>query len=169
MLRRRDQRLEDPGPAHDARLLGMRERHADDVDPEARGCRILLRQRRRAPRELFGGTDRRLTGDKDVDDARVFGIGDHGVRMRSAARLHVGHDAGVRGIADVDDAYAAEALRADGLLHALRAAIDAAILRFPGEEQQILVHGDVVLLLRAALRVDQAWVERIRDIPHREA
>ena len=73
------------------------------------------------------------------------------------------------GIADVDDADAAEALRAGVLLHALRATIEAAILRFPREEQQVLVHRDVVLLLRAAFRMDQARMEGIGNVPHREA
>src|SRR5256885_670406 len=76
-------------------------------------------------------------------------------------------DARVREIADVDHADAAEALRAGVLGHPLRAAIHASVSGLTGEEEQVPVDRHVVLLLGACLGVNQAWVERIRDVPDR--
>ena len=43
MDRRRDEVVEDPWRAHDGRLLGIGERHPDDLDPKQRGIRVFVR------------------------------------------------------------------------------------------------------------------------------
>ena len=89
------------------------------------------------------------------------------MRMRAAAGLDVREDARMREIADVDHADAAEALRAGVLCDSLRAAVHASVSGLTGQEEQVSVDRQVVLLLGACLGVNQARVERIRDVPDR--
>ena len=62
------------------------------------------------------------------------------MRVRSAAGLDGGDLLGILQIADVEDAYAAEAGLADGILDAADAAIEAAARLLDRHEQQVAVH-----------------------------
>src|SRR6266852_5363506 len=75
----------------------------------------------------------------------------------------------MREIADVEHAHTTHALRADLLLHALRAAIDPPVLRLSRKEEQVLLYRHVVLLLGAELGVNEPRVGWVRDVPHLEA
>ena len=48
----RRQVVEDPGRADDGRLLGMGQRHLDDLDAEQRRIGVLVGHPARAPRQL---------------------------------------------------------------------------------------------------------------------
>src|SRR5205823_11095959 len=69
-----------------------------------------------------------------VQVRRILRIGHQRVRVRSAAGLNRGDLARLREIGDVEDAHAAEALRAYRRRHTLRAAIDSPARLLRSEE-----------------------------------
>ena len=75
----------------------------------------------------------------------------------------------MREIGNVQDSNATHAIAADPVAHALRAAVDAPVRRLTREEEQVPVHGHVVLLLGAELNVDEPRMDGIRDVPDLEA
>ena len=96
-----------------ARLLGRGERHFDHVDAEERGVRVLLRIAARAAGELFARAH--AAGARAVDvDASTCPSG----RSPACACASRGRSApppparGLRDVADVEDAHAAEAFLA---------------------------------------------------------
>jgi hypothetical protein len=79
---------EDARLADDARLLRRRERHADHLDPEERGVRVLLQARAEQPGSSSPARTPAGARDVDVDDAGIVRIRHQRVRVRAAARLH---------------------------------------------------------------------------------
>ena len=73
-----------------------------------------------AARQLVRRADAGRAGDVDVDVVLVLRIDEHRVRVRAAAGLHVADVLRIRDVGDVEDANAAQAVLADGVLHALR-------------------------------------------------
>ena len=73
--RRGVQIREDPGRAHDARILRRGERHLDHLDPEERGVGILLRGEIRASLQFLGGANGRRSRHVDVHVRVVSGVG----------------------------------------------------------------------------------------------
>src|SRR5204863_8998494 len=134
---------------YDGRLLRVSERHLDDLDPEQRGIRVLVRGQLRAPRQLGGRAHPRRPGDVDVHVLLVVGIFDHGVRVRPAAGLYVADVFRVGDVGEVEDADPAQPQRADRVMHAFRAAVEPAGVRLSRAEGEALVDGDVRLCPRA--------------------
>ena len=124
--RRRAETGEDARRAHDRRLLRRRERHLDHFEAEARAVFGSSIGAVLAAGQFLSRTDAGRPGHIDVDVGLVARIGDHRVRVRAAAGLHVGDVLRVGDVRDVEDANAAQAILADRLGHALDAAVDAA-------------------------------------------
>ena len=170
--RRRLELAEDVGAVDDRRLLGMRQRHLDDLDPHQRRLRVLVGRRAHAARQLVRRADRRRAGDVDVDVVLVLGILEHRVRVRPAARLHVGDELRVLDVADVEHAHAAHAIlahRVRGIELPARLAVDATVVRLGRHEHEVLVDRHVVLRRRALVRRDQRRVRRIGHVPDHRA
>ena len=96
-----------------------------------------------------------------VDVRRVLRIDDERVRVRAAAGLHGRDLLRLPDVGDVEDAHAAEALRADGRLDALRAAVEAAARLLDRHEQQVAVDRHVTLAARADDRREQRRLLRV--------
>ena len=178
----------------DLRQLRVRQRHLDDVDPEQRGVRIRLRVPARASRQFFRLTNVSRPGDVDVDVVLVLRVDHERMRVRAAAALHGGDLLRIREVADIEDADAAEPVRAGrrrrtphacGLgsvgaggrrgrrwrrhvtgrqRYSLRAAVDASIDRLGRHEEQMAVHRDVALAARAHQRVRSLILHRVVDV-----
>ena len=103
---------EDARAGDDFRLLGMRQRHLDDVDAEQRGVGILVGIAAGAARQFFCLANAAGAGDVDVDVVLVFRIDQQRMRVRAAAALHGGYLLRIRRVADIKDADAAETVRA---------------------------------------------------------
>ena len=100
--RRRCEAVEDARRADDRRLLRCRERHLDHFEPEARALRIVHRAVLAAGK-LVGRTHAGGSGDVDINVVFVFRIGDHRVRVRATAGLHVGDVLRLGDVGDVED------------------------------------------------------------------
>ena len=161
-----DEVVEDARRAHDLRLLGVRERDLDDFDSEECRVGILVRGRAHAARQLGGRANARGTGDVDVHVVRVLRIDEQRMRVRATAGLHVADVARVLDVGDVEDADAAKAISADRRLHPLSAAVEAAGESFAGNEEEVLVHGDVALRGGADVGRHEGRTGRVGDVPH---
>src|SRR2546430_13486527 len=78
-----------------------------------------------------------------------------GVRVRAAARLHVGDALGVRDVADVEDADAAQPVLTRGVGHALRS-----------EEHTSELQSQSNIVCR--LLLDKKMLSRAEEIEHRK-
>src|SRR5688572_3599766 len=78
------------------------------------------------------------------------------VRVRSTAGLNRRHLLRRAEIADVENADAAEALRARARRGSLRAAVDASAVLLHRQEEQVAIDGDVALSTRAHHRCHKA-------------
>src|SRR2546430_14678711 len=87
----------------------------------------------------------RRSGHVDVHVVLVGGIFHHGVRVRPPAGLDIPDVLRVGDVGDVEDPDAAEPVRADRVVHPLRAAIEPAGHALTRYEEQVLVDGDVAL------------------------
>ena len=96
-------------------------------------------------------------------------IGDHGMGVRAAAGLHVGHVLRVGDVRDVEDPDPAQAILAHRFGNSLDAAIDAAGLPFARHEQQVPVDRHVALRRRAHIGQHRGRLRRIRDVVDLEA
>ena len=152
--------------AHDARLVGMRQRHLDHLDAEQLAVGILVRRQRRAPRQLAGRAHRRPARDVDVDVGRVIRGRHERMRVRAAAGLHRGDGLGMRDVGDVEDADAAHPVLADGVLHPLRAAVEPAVEVLTGDEQEVAIHRHVILRVGTDVGRHQHRLGGLRDVPH---
>ena len=99
------------------------QRHLDHFEPEARGVRIVDRTVLAAG-QLLRRAHARRPGHIDIDVVLVVRIGDHRVRVRAAAGLHVGDVLRAGDVGDVEDADAAQPILAHRLGHALDAAVE---------------------------------------------
>jgi hypothetical protein len=134
---------ENRGRAHHRGLLRMRERNLDDFDAEVgvvRIPRVVV-----AARELFARANSRCAGDVDVDVGLVVRVVHDGVRVRSAAGLHVRDVPGMIDVGDIEDAQAADAILADDFLRRVLAAIEPGRGRFGRDEEQVLPDRHVAL------------------------
>ena len=133
-------------------------------------------------------------GDVDIDVVLIFRIDHQRMRVRAAAALHGGDLLGIREVADVEDADAAEPVRdweAEADVAAaparlpgqrapgggrrrrhitgrqrdsLRAAVEASIGRLRRHEQQMAVHRYVSLTAGADQRSPQLDLRRVVDV-----
>src|SRR5262249_20805961 len=149
---------------HDLRVLRVRERNFDDLDAELGTGRVAGRSRH-APRYFLCRAHTGVAGDIDVDVVAIAGIGDDRVRMRSATRLHVRDEFGMRDVGDVENANAAESLLAHRIRDVRRAAVVARAVRLAGDENQIAVDRRITLTRRAQESDDEFWRGWRRDIP----
>src|SRR5262249_9565715 len=136
---------EDARPVDDLRVLRCRERHLDHVDAEKRGVRIVLRIGARTARQLVARPHGAGSRAVDAERAGILRIRNQRMGVRPAAGLHGGDLLRVVHVADVEDADAAEALRARLVRYALRATVDAATDLLDRHEQQVAVDRDVTL------------------------
>jgi len=88
------------------------------------------------------------------------------VSVRAAARLHVADVLRISDVADVEDAKSAQALLADGVLDALRAAVETSAISFAGDEEQVLVNRDIALRRGAEIPDLERRRSGIRDVPN---
>ena len=168
MPRRRREAVEDARRADDRRLLRRRQRHADHFEAEPRRVGIVDRPVLAAGQLLLRAHARR-PGHIDIDVVLVVRIGDHRVRVRAAAGLHVGDVLRAGDVGDVEDADAAQPILADRLGHALDAAVDPPRQAFARHEQQVLVDRDVALRRRADIRHHRHRLGRVADVVDLEA
>src|SRR2546422_5400497 len=75
----------------------------------------------------------------------------------------------MRDVRDVEETDAAHPVLAHGILHALRAAIEASAEVLAGDEEKVAVDRDVVLGVGTHIEREQRGVARLRDVPHLEA
>src|SRR2546425_7321836 len=75
----------------------------------------------------------------------------------------------MRDVRDVEETDAAHPVLAHGILHALRAAIEASAEVLAGDEEQVAVDRHVVLGVGTHIKRDERGVARLRDVPHLEA
>ena len=97
-------------------FAGGCERNLNHVDAVQRRVRVLLRILVRAAGQLLGRARRAGARAVNVDVRRVVGILEQRMRVRAAARLHRRDLLRLLDVGDVEDADAAEPLRADRLL-----------------------------------------------------
>jgi hypothetical protein len=147
----------------------MRDGNADDLDAEERAVRIGHAARRVTTGHLVRRTHRREAGDVHVDGPRILRVGIDRVRVRAAAGLHGRDGARTCGIGDVVDADAQQPLLAHGVLHPLRAAVEATAAILGGEEEQVAIDRGITLLRPARRRAGERRRERIGDVPDLEA
>ncbi len=143
---------EDTRRADDGRLLRGGQRHLDDLDAEVRGVGVVLRAAPRAAGQLRARPHRAGAGHVDVDVGGVARVGHQRVRVRAAAGLHRRYLARLVEVGDVEDAHAAEALGAHGVVHALPAAVHPPARLLHRHEQQVAVDGHVALPAGARVR-----------------
>ncbi len=169
MARRGDEIREDPRRVHDRRLLRIRQRNSDHLDPEEGGVRIVAGHPASAPGKLRRGTHWRRSGHVDVDVLGVAGVLEHGVRMRAATRLHIADVAGIPNVADVEDTNTAQALSTHRFTHALRAAVEPPLEPFARNEQEVPIHRHIALRGGADVPVHEHRLPRIGEVPDLEA
>ncbi len=165
MPRRCHQVIEDARRAHDCCLLGIRQRHLDDLDAEKGRIGILVRRRGDAAGQLAGRPHAGRAGDVHVDVGRIVGIDQQRVRVRAAAGLHVADVSRIADVADVEDAETAQTVRADGVPHSLRTAVESTGEALAGDEEQIPVDRNVALGGWADVCRGQSGPARIGNIP----
>ena len=90
----------------------MRHRNLDHHNRKQRRIRIILRICPRAATKLLLLPNRGRTRNIDIEVVLILRIDQQRVRVRSTARLHIGHLLRIRDIADIEDAYATEAVGA---------------------------------------------------------
>src|SRR5690606_13767919 len=164
----RDEALEDAWRADDRGELRVPQWNADHLDTDQRGVRILARWRGDAPGQLLLRAHLRRARHVDVDVLRVAGVLEHGVRVRSAARLDVADIARIADVRDVEDADAAQTVMAHRLGHALRPAVQPSAQALTGYEQQVAVDRHVALRRGADVADLEPRVCRIGDVPDLE-
>src|SRR5205814_6880775 len=91
-------------------VLRRSHRNLDDVNPEQRGVRVLVRSFAGAAGQFFRLADKRRAGDVDVDIFFVVRIENKRMRVRAAAGLHGGDLLRIANVGNVEDAHAAEPL-----------------------------------------------------------
>ena len=165
---RRSEAGEDARRADDRRLLRRRQRHANHFEAEARRVGIVYRTVLAAGQLLLRAHARR-PGHIDIDVVLVVRVGDHRVRVRSAAGLHVGDVLRAGDVGDVEDADAAQPILAHRLGNALDAAVEPPRQSFARHEQQVLVDRDVALRRRADIGHHRRRLDRIGDVVDLEA
>jgi hypothetical protein len=166
-IRRTFQAGEDPCARDHGGLLGVIERHLDDVELVERvrwvgrviavfaSGKLCLRPRTLLPRDI------------DVHDLRVRRAGDEGMRVRAFARLHVLDQLRRFRVRDIVDAHARHVILR--VLHAALAAV-VAIARAFGRDEEEVADDRGIALRRDALhdRREDGFC-RIAHVPHHEA
>src|SRR5258708_30942341 len=90
----------------------MCQRDLDDIDPKERGVGILVGFTARALRHFLHLTDESRPRDIDVHIVLVLRVDEERMRVRAPATLHCRDLLRIREVADVEDADAAEPVRA---------------------------------------------------------
>ena len=109
------------------------------------------------------------SGSVDVDVRGILRIDDERVRMRAAARLDGCDLLRFLDVADIEDADAAEPLRARRRFDALRAAVDAPARLLNRHEEQVAMNRDVALPSGTHRRRQQPRTLRAVDVVRVEA
>ena len=138
--------VDDAGPGR------IGDRDLDDVDAEQRGALVAGRF---VDAAFQFGLFADRTGTGVVDHDALVVARHHRMGVRAAAGLHGGDLPGLREVADVEHAQAAEAFLRDVFHHALQAAVQPAAGFLDRHQQQVADDGHVALAARADHRADQ--------------